>query len=152
MESKDTVTEEYKFKNRKEWLSAIQKAPNDGMIKNRVIGSSSIKFIPIAIQDAMCDLLFIEFDIIDIKTEIYNNQILITIKISMLPNYPNSEHRVICGIASKPLGSSKNSLESKGPGTLASAKSNALMSLGNLFGRNLNRGFNNGFSLIKDKE
>lgn len=153
MSKEKEVIENYAFKSRDAWHEALQEAPNAKWIKSRDVGAGNkSRYVPIGIQEALGDIFFREFDIIDNRVEIYNNQILITVKVSALPNYPHAEHRIYSGIAAKPLGTKGNSLEPKSAGTQASAKSNVFTNLGNVFGRNLNREFSDGFSYTKKKE
>jgi len=149
------VFEEYKYKNHKEWHEKLQEAPNEKMIKTRSLGGNKVSlYVPITIQEALADVFFKECDIIDSSVEIYthelggkpNSQILIKVKIQVLPNYPHSEHRIISGIAAKQIQTKSNSLEYNCPAALSAARSNALTNFANIFGRNLNRDFENNYS------
>lgn len=164
--SKETI-EYYQFASRKEWLEKLQEAPSASLIKSRDLGKGKTsRYVPLGIQEALADMFFRECDLIDETIEIFthnvwdykdkvskeNHQAIIKVKMSILPNYPNAEHRIISGIGSKILSSAKNSLEPGAPSTQAAAKSNALTNFGNIFGRNLNRDFSDGFSFNKKKE
>ena len=147
-ETKET-TEIYQFGSRKEWLEKLTEAPTSSLIKSRSIGSGkNSRYVPIGVQEALSDIFFRECDIIDTVIEIFNNQIIVRVKMSVLPNYPNAEHRIISGIGAKMMTSAKNSLEYGAPASQAAAKSNALTNFGNIFGRNLNREFSDGFTFI----
>jgi len=146
---KETI-EVYKFANRQEWLEALQEAPNPSTVKSRSLGSGkSSRYVPLGIQEALSDIFFRECDLMDNVLEVYNNQIIVRIKLSVLPNYPNSEHRIISGIGAKMITGAKNSLEYGAPASQSAAKSNALTNFGNIFGRNLNRDFSDGFTFVK---
>lgn len=146
-------TEVYQFESRQEWLESLQEAPNPSLIKTRSLGSGKTsRYVPLGIQEALSDMFFRECDLIDNTIEVFNNQIIVRVKMSVLPNYPNAEHRIISGIGAKMMTSAKNSLEPGAPSTQAAAKSNALTNFGNIFGRNLNRDFSDGFSFIKPKK
>lgn len=154
------IEEHYSFKNRKDWHEALQESPNADMTMSRSLGSGKNSvYVPITIQEAMADVFFLECDIIEEKIEIYNHvvgkehnsQIILHLKLQILPNYPHSEHRVISGIASKMIQQKKTSLEYNSPAAQSSAKSNALTNFANIFGRNLNRNFNNNYSFTRKK-
>lgn len=150
-EEKETI-ETYYFENRDKWLEALSKAPDEKMIKTRSTGTGTHRYIPIEIQEAFADLFFRECDIIENEIGYVNGQIVCRIKLSVLPNYPNSEHRILAGIGAKVETSKKNSLEYGAASAQATAKSNALLNFGNMFGRNLNRPVPDGFTLIGKKK
>lgn len=161
--SKET-TEIYKFGSHKEWHEGLQEAPNSKWIKSRSLGGNkSSSYIPLGIQEAVADIFFREFDLIDITYEVCMNEIIAIAKFSILPNYPHSEHRIICGSSAKPIqcrkgssfpaGKISNALEYNTPASQSAAKSNALTNFANIFGRNLNRKeIPNGFSYTKKKK
>ncbi len=145
--------EYYKFANHRDWHEKMQEAPTSSLIKIRDLGQGKTsRYVPIGVQEALADVFFRECDIIDNIVEIYNNQILVRIKLSVLPNYPNAEHRIISGIGAKVITKAGNSLEYGGGSAQSAAKSNALTNFANIFGRNLNRDFTDGFSFTKKKE
>lgn len=160
----NTTIEEYPFANHQVWHQHLQEAPISSWIQERSLGGNKkSKFIPLGIQEAVADKFFREFDLIDITYEICLNEIIAIAKFSILPNYPNAEHRIICGSSAKPIQCSKgtsfpkgkitNALEYNTPASQSAAKSNALTNFGNIFGRNLNRkGISNGFSYTKNKK
>ena len=144
------TTAEYRFSNHKEWKEAMQEAPSVKWIKNRDLsGSKSSSYIPIGIQEALADLFFREFDIVDTQIEVNGNQILAQVKINVLPDYPHAEHRTISGVAARVMTKAGNSLEYGARSAKNAAKSEALTDFSNIFGRNLNRDFANDFSYSK---
>jgi len=150
--SKET-TAEYRFANHKEWKEAMQEAPSPKWIKNRDLsGSKSSSYIPVGIQEALADLFFREFDIVDTQIEVSGNQILAQVKINVLPDYPHAEHRTISGVAARVMTKAGNSLEYGARSAKNAAKSEALTDFSNIFGRNLNRDFANDFSYSKAKK
>lgn len=137
----------HRFKDHESWKEALQEAPNDKWIKKRDIGSGKFSsYLPLGIQEALADTFFREFDIIETDVQVVNNQIISQVKISILADYPDAEHRVISGIAAKTMTSKKNALEYGARSSKNSAKSEALTDFANIFGRNLNREFRNNFS------
>ena len=150
--SKET-TAEYRFANHKEWKEAMQEAPSVKWIKNRDLsGSKSSSYIPIGIQEALADLFFREFDIVDTQIEVNGNQILAQVKINVLPDYPHAEHRTISGVAARVMTKAGNSLEYGARSAKNAAKSESLTDFSNIFGRNLNRDFANDLSYSKAKK
>lgn len=158
------ITEIYQFGSRKEWLEKINEAPATSLIKSRSLGSGkSSRYVPLGIQEALADMFFRECDIMDETIEVFSNKVydhkqkkmvdndqaIVKVKLSVLPNYPNAEHRIISGIGAKMITSAKNSLEYGAPASQSAAKSNALTNFANIFGRNLNREFSDGFTFIK---
>ncbi len=106
-----------------------------------------------------------EFDLVDEKYQMIQNELLCTIKIQYLASYPNSEHRYMTGTAAKPIQQAKgsvaslfpdgkltNATEYNAPAARAAAMSNALTTFANLFGRNLGREVRNDFSFSKTKK
>lgn len=156
----------HKFKNRKEWRAALDKAPNDGWIQKRTLGGGkSSQYVPIPVQQALADIFFDEFDVFDEQYMQIENEILCTVKIQILPSYPHSEHRVISGSGAKPIaarsgskvenfpaGKITNSLEYCAPNARASAISNALDTFANIFGRNLGRAVSAGYNMGEKKK
>ena len=156
----------YQFKSFDEWRAALNKAPNDKWVKERGLsGSKKSKYIPLFIQQALADVFFREFDVIDEKYIVVANEIICTIKISFLADYPDSEHRFMTGVAAKPIqqdagvsasgfpiGKKTNALEYNTPAARSASVSNALTNFGNVFGRNLNREVRNNYSIEGKKQ
>ncbi len=152
----------HNFKDKEAWFAALQKAPSDGWIQSRDLGAGKkSRYVPIAIQQALADLFFDEVDVIDEKYQQIQNEILCTVKIQILPSYPNSEFRTISGTGAKPIAAVKgsnaaefpkgkisNSLEYCAPNARISAISNALETFANIFGRNLGRAISADYSML----
>jgi len=157
--------EKHKFKDKESWQAALNCAPNNNWIKSRSLGAGrTSKYIPIERQQGLADYFFDECDVFDEKYTNILNEILCTVKISILPSYPNSEQRIISGTGAKailcksgsmaenfPKGKISNSLEFNAPAARAAAISNALSTFGNVFGRNLGRAVSAGFNLANNK-
>lgn len=145
--------ETYNFESREKWQDALNSAPKEDWIKSRDLGGGKTsKYLPIPYQQALADKLFSEFDVFDAQYEVIVNEIICTVKIQILPSYPNSEHRIISGTGAKPIqcdkgstpslfpkGKKTNALEYCAPAARTVAISNALSTFGNLFGRNVGR-------------
>ena len=156
----------HNFKNRQEWRMALNEAPKDSWILKRSLGGGkSSSYVPIPIQQALADIFFDEFDVIDCRVEQIENEVVCTVKIQVLPSYPHSEHRIISGTGAKPItmssgskaqdfpkGKLTNSLEYCVPNARSSAISNALDTFANIFGRNLGRAVSAGFNMGEKKK
>ena len=157
----------FNFKSREDWVQKLQESPKEEWLKERTLGGGKTSiYVPLFIQEALADLFFRECDIIEEKHSVVVNEIVFTVKLSILPDYPDSEHRIITGSASKPIqqdsgssassfpvGKKTNALEYNAPAARSAAKSNALTSFANIFGRNLGReGAKNNFSFVRKKE
>lgn len=156
--------ETYRFKNRQDWQEALNAAPKEDWIKTRKLGGGKTsKYVPIPVQQALADIFFNEFDVFDEKYTEIQNEILCTVKIQILPSYPNSEHRTISGTGAKPIqmdkgakpidypkGKKLNALEYCAPAARTMGISNALNTFGNVFGRNIGRAIvTDGYNMSK---
>lgn len=152
IDTKQTI-EEHNFPDRKEWVDALNQAPESGWIKKRSLGGNkNHSYVPIAIKQALADIFFDEFDVFNETYQQMENEILCTVKINVLPSYPNANPRTISGTGAKPIaarsgsapekfpvGKITNSLEYCAPKARISAIANALETFANIFGRNLGR-------------
>lgn len=166
MNNEEKVKQVFQFKDRESWIQALQNEPNEGWVKERVLGGGKTShYVPLPIQQALADKFFRECDVIEEKYQVIVNEILCTVKICILPDYPDSEHRYITGTAAKPIQQDQgsfassfpnakkpNALEYNAPASRSAAISNAFTTFGNIFGRNLSREIKTGFSFIRNKE
>lgn len=161
------TTETYRFASREVWQTALNQAPNDDWIHKRDLGKGrTSEYLPIPIQQALADVFFSEFDVYDAQFKVIANEILCTVKINILPAYPNSEYRIISGSGAKPIqcrsgsnpanfpqGKITNSLEYCSPAARTVAIGNALNTFANVFGRNIGRAIvSNGYNLNDNKK
>ena len=151
----------FNFKDLEAFKEASQKAPPTGWIKSRDLGGSKKStYVPLAVQQALADHFFRECDVIQEDYQVIVNEILCTVKLSLLPDFPYAEHRYITGSASKPiqmdsqstpskfpLNKKENALEYNAPAARSAAISNALTTFANIFGRNLGRDVSNDYSI-----
>lgn len=147
------VIEVFQFENREKWIDSLLSSPSPTWIEHRDLGGGKkSSYISIGILQSLADKHFRECDVIDEKYKVVVNEIVCTVKLSILPDYPYSEHRVITGTGCKPIqvndnkpaslfpeGKKTNSLEYNVPAARAEAIGNALATFANVFGRNLNR-------------
>lgn len=164
-EKEKQVKTHFGFVSFDSWRAALRKAPNSNWLKERNIGGNKkSKYIPLFVQQALCDLFFREFDVIQENYQVVQNEIICTVKISFLPDYPYSEHRYMTGVAAKPIqqdsgisassfptGKKANALEYNSPAARSAAVSNALTNFANIFGRNVNREIRNDYNMSDKK-
>lgn len=140
--------ENYKFSTRDEYLVALDSVmpPNNYKVNDQVT------YLPIEIQEALADVLFHYWNVIDEKYNNILNEIICTVKIEYMPNYPGADIHTCTGSAAHPItmlkgskvaefGEKKisNALGMALPASRSKAIGCALNSLGNIFGRNLGR-------------
>ena len=146
------MEELYKFKDRNEYVKALDSVMPDKFVMKRDIPSGVHKYLPMAIKEAVADNIFQYWNIIDEKYTIIANELIATIKIVFVPAYPSADELFCTGSASVPIQMDKggkisdfpnnkkrNALEYNLPSVRSEAASNALGTLGNIFGRNLSR-------------
>jgi hypothetical protein len=135
-----TETEQFSFKNRAEYDAFLDKAPNEQWIQNRDLGSGKVHlFLPLFIQNANADFVFKEWHVIDETFMNMEGGIASTVKVLALPSFPDAQHITFTGSAAKMFTKAKNTVEFNLPDSRARAIGNGLATLGNVFGRNLNR-------------
>jgi hypothetical protein len=163
--TKDSEIKEFAFADLKTYKSALEKAPSKKWVKSRSLGGNKTSnYIPLYIQQALAEKFFREFYVVEEKYNVIANEILCTVKLQIVPDFPYADTIFPTGTAAKPIqqdsgisassfptGKKINALEYNAPAARSAAISNALTSIGNIFGRNLNREANNDFT-IKGKE
>jgi hypothetical protein len=133
------MQETYKFKNRSAYVEALDSVLPESYYKVRKHGSDSTTYIPAAIKESLADDLFHYWNVIDEDYQVVLGQVICTVKLCYMPNYPGADEHFCTGSAARPLGSAGNTLEYNVPGAKVEAISNALNTLGNIFGRNIGR-------------
>lgn len=160
--------EYYRYKDVEEFKKVLSGSPNEKWMKDRAIGGGkSARYEPIEIKEALADRVFRTWEVSDEKYMNVLNEIVCTVKIVAMPDYPDAEHMSFTGSASKPVqcdsgvkahefpkGKKANALEYCLPAVRSEAIGNALETLGNLFGRNVARRVSNdfGFDLSYNKD
>lgn len=158
----DNIETVCKFLDRDSWHEQLQEAPKENWLKTRDLGNKKTKYLPINFQQALADLMFREFVVFEEKYQVVVNEILCTVRISFLPDYPDAEHGIMSGTGAKPIqqrkgssaslfpdGKLPNSLEYNAPAARSAAISNALNTFGNIFGRNVGRDTTPDFSYTR---
>ena len=149
------MNETYKFSNRAEYIKSLDSILPPDFVQKRDVGSGTHAYYPQAIKESVADMIFQYWNVIDEKYMLLANELVCTVKIAFLPNYPESYEQICTGSAAIPVqmdAQSKpsdfpakkklNALEYNLPAVRSEAMSNALGTLGNIFGRNLNRKLN----------
>ncbi len=160
--------EHYRFKDFESYKLWLNEPPKETHLMSRDIGGSkTVPYEPIEVKEALADFCFREWNVVDEKYMNVLNEIVCTVKISALPDYPGSDYFSFTGSASKPvqtdsgskvhefpLGKKANALEYCLPAVRSEAIGNALETLGNRFGRNVARKVGNdfGFKLAYKKD
>ena len=160
-EKEKEVELKHNFPSREAWQKALNKAPNQNLLKTRSLGRGKNKpYLPIERQQALQDVFFDEFDVIDENYTVVLNELCCVVKCQGLPSYPNADYRVFTGGGAKPIqcvkgstaesfpkGKIMNALEYNMPAARATAISKALETVGNIFGRNLGRAITAGYNM-----
>lgn len=134
------VIEEYRFKNREAYIKHLDSAPEEMHIQKRSPGGGKVHlFLPLFIQDANADFTFREWNVTKETPLTINNGVAFTVTILALPDYKDAQHITFTGSAAVMFKDVKNAVEFDLPASRSRAIGNALMTLGNVFGRSLNR-------------
>ena len=142
----------YRFENEEAYKKALN-APPDTFAKSRSLGGNrKSKYVPIEESQAIADFMFDNWNVIQEESKLIINEIIVTLKIQYQPSYPGADIYFCTGSASKaiqqqsgskaeefPKGKILNSLEYCLGASRSAAINCALGTLGNIFGRNLNR-------------
>lgn len=146
--------EYYRYKNIEAYKIALAKPPSDGWILNRSLGGKrQTDYEPVQVKQALADLVFRTWNVESETYTVVLNEIICTVKISALPDYPGADfeylsgsgaHTIACDKGSKPIdfpeGKKSNALEYCMPAARTKAIGCAFQDKGNLFGRNVGRG------------
>ena len=154
---RDGKKETYRFKDLTAFRLALDDAPPDGWVKKRSLGGERFsEYLPVSIIEALADIMFREWTVIEEKPLNTGNGIGFTIKIQALPDYPGADYIFFTGSGAVPFQDTKNAVEYNFPSARTRAITTAFGELGNIFGRNIGRkvdnvAVGNGFTL-KNKE
>lgn len=160
--------EYYRYKDLEQFKIVLSSNPDQKWMKSRALGGGkTAEYEPIQIKEALADRIFRSWEVSEEKYMNVLNEIVCTVKISALPDYPGADYMAFTGSASKPVqcdkgavphefpkGKKANALEYCLPAVRSEAIGNALETLGNIFGRNVARNVQNdfGFDLSYKKD
>lgn len=159
------MEKKYRFASQSDYKTALDALPRQEWVRERELGAGrKSRYLPIEIQQAIADKLFDYWYVLDESHTVVANEIIVTVKIQFQPNHPETDVYFCTGSASKAIQASKgskveefpkgkltNALEYCLPAARQSAISNAFMTIGNVFGRNLGRKVKDNYSL-QEKE
>lgn len=143
----------FNFTDRAAYLESLDSALPEKFYETRDLGGGKkAVYLPIAYQEAMADKMFLYWNVTNEEYTQLLNEIICVVRITFTPSYPGAEELYCTGAAAhaiqmdqgaKPseigLKKKPNALEYCLPAARSAAISKALESLGNIFGRNLNR-------------
>jgi hypothetical protein len=144
------VVNEYIFSSFKEYRDYIDAKPEDDWIMERFLNSGKTKihqYIPIFVTQANADLVFREWHVVEETAMSIKDGVAFTVKIKATPDYPGADEIWFTGSGAIPFKSVGNAVEFDVPNARERAVAKAFATLGNLFGRNLNRSY-----MHKDKK
>ena len=150
MENQEII---FNFQDRAAYLESLDSALPETFYETRDLGNGKkATYLPIAYQEAMADKMFLNWNVTNEEYTQILNEIVCVVRITYTPSYPRAEELYCTGSAAHPIqmdsgakpheiGTKKkaNGLEYCLPAARSAAISKALESLGNIFGRNLNR-------------
>lgn len=132
---------EHVFANEKEFRDFLDNAPNPSWLQNRDLGGKNHSYIPIFLIEANADLICRYWSVVDEKVQAISNGVSCTVKVCLLPDYEGAEERIITGSAGVMFAKSGNHLEFAVPNARERAIAKAFATMGNIFGRSLNRSY-----------
>jgi len=147
------MKETYRFENRNAYIKALDSVLPNNYIQERDLGGRrKHRYLPSPIKEAIADDFFHEWNVVEEKYSLICNEVVCTVKLKYMPNFPDAIEQYCTGSSSVPvqmdLGATVrdfpikkklNALEYNIPAVRTEAVSNALGGLGNIFGRNLSR-------------
>lgn len=146
------IEKKYRFKNDEEYKKALNASPESFSKSRSLGGNRKSKYVPIEETEAIADFVFDNWNVIQEEVLTIVNEVVVIVKIQYQPSYPGADIYFCTGSASKAIQQQKdskaedfpkhkilNSLEYNLPAARSAAINCALGTLGNLFGRNLNR-------------
>lgn len=153
MENQEQQEITFNFTDRAAYLESLDSALPEKFYETRKLGTGkTATYLPFAYQEAMADKMFLYWNITNEEYTQILNEIICVVRITYTPSYPGAEELYCTGAAAHPIqmdagakpneiGTKKkpNALEYCLPAARSAAISKALESLGNIFGRNLNR-------------
>jgi hypothetical protein len=168
IKSDKKVYDEYRFNNRSEYMKLLDSTLPKRLEKSRSLsGSKKSLYYPIEVKEAVADNIFHYWNVVSEQFTQIQNELVCTVKLVYMPDYPGADELFCTGSAAVPVQMDANSkvtdypknkklnaLEYNLPGVRSESIGAALLTLGNIFGRSLNRKVPDDFSLrrISDKK
>lgn len=135
------VMQYHTFENFEKYREFLDKEPKKDWIKFRNIGEKKPvhEYIPDFIVSANADLMYREWYVVEELYMEMQQGVACTLKIRALPDYPLAEWISLTGTGGVLFKKSKNAIEFDPLGARTKAINKAFQTLGNVFGRNLNK-------------
>lgn len=153
MEEKTVV---HRFESMQAYLRALNTPLPEKWKKDRDLPNGKYYYYPAPIKEAVADAMFHYWNVIDEKYSLIANELLCTVTLQYMPDYPGAFEQTCTGSAATPVQmdsgakvsdfpakKKKNALEYNAPSVKSEAVGNALNGLGNCFGRNVGRKISN---------
>lgn len=140
---KEEVLLYYRFKTIEEYRDFLDNAPNKSWLQYRSLGGSKIhEYIPIFITEANADLISRYWSVVREDYKEISNGIMCVVTIVLCPDYPGADEIIITGSAGTQYKKkADNHVEFDVPNAREKAIGKAFATMGNLFGRGLNRSY-----------
>ena len=164
-EKQKTIT--HRFESMQAYIEALNTPLPEKYKASRDLPTGKYSYYPIHVKEALADAMFHYWNVISENYSLIANEILCTVTLQYLPDYPDSFEQTCTGSAASPVQmdkeakimdfpakKKKNALEYNVPSVKSEAIANALGGLGNCFGRNVGRSVSEGFNFknIKPKK
>lgn len=138
------IIQHHTFENFEKYRKFLDKEPEESWVKLRDIGGKNHEYIPDFVISANGDLMYREWYVVDETYIDMNNGVACTLKIRALPDYPGAEWISFTGTGGVFFKKSKNAVEFDPLAARTKAINKAFQTLGNVFGRNLNKKYKDG--------
>lgn len=139
---KEEILKEFRFENEKAYRDFLDQAPKDAWLQLRDLGKGRVhKFIPIFITEANADFVMQSWNVTSEEVQSMSNGVTVTVRIEAIPDYPGAREIFFTGSGAIQFKDTKNHIEYDIPNARERAIANAFKTLGNIFGRSLNRTF-----------
>jgi len=134
------MQDKFEFKDIYEYREYLDESPNKEWLQQRDLGGGKTHlFLPLFILEANADICFREWNVVNEEFSQFKDGVFCTVKINALPDYPSADYITFTGSAGVMFKKNKNSIEFDPANARERAIGKALATLGNIFGRSLNR-------------
>ena len=140
------------MKNREEYVDALNSILPESYVQKRDVPTGTYLYLPAFLKESIADMLFEFWNVTKEDYALLVNELVCTVEVTYKPDYDGAPILKCTGSAAIPvqmnrgsvpskfpIGKKTNALEYNMPAVRIEAISNALGSLGNIFGRNLSR-------------
>lgn len=156
--------ENFRFSSREEYIRMLDMVlPDDYVQKREIKQGEYVHYYPTAIQEALADDIFHNWHVVKEDYIVIANELVCTVCLEYTPSYPGAIEHMCTGSAAIPIQmdrgaevkdfpakKKKNSLQYNLPAGRSLAIGCALQTIGNIFGRNLDRKLNQKIKISKD--